>query len=219
MGPEMIYTIFKLGDRDVAGAYTLMKEQVDAHVPPHWLLYVKVDSADASAAKAAALGGKTLMPPGDVPNVGRIAVMQDSTGAAIGLFQPGQHRGFENFGEVGALCWADLNSTNPDAAAEFYGGLFGWTFEAGDEGYRHIVNGSGHENMIGGLPSRMHAPPGTPSHWMPYYRAADCAASCRMAAQLGAKTLMPATPMPKVGTIAVLADPQGGAFSLFQSML
>jgi predicted enzyme related to lactoylglutathione lyase len=54
---------------------------------------------------------------------------------------------------------------------------------------------------------------------MPYYRAADCAASCRMAAQLGAKTLMPATPMPKVGTIAVLADPQGGAFSLFQSML
>jgi predicted enzyme related to lactoylglutathione lyase len=57
------------------------------------------------------------------------------------------------------------------------------------------------------------------SHWMPYYRAADCAASCRMAAQLGAKTLMPATPMPKVGTIAVLADPQGGAFSLFQSML
>jgi predicted enzyme related to lactoylglutathione lyase len=215
MGP-MTYTIMRLGGNDAAGIYTLMKEQVDARIPPHWLLYIKVDSADAAAEKAARLGGKLLMPPSDIPHVGRFAVIQDPTGATISLFQPGQHRGMTIFGQVNALCWADLNTTDPDKASKFYGDLLGWTFDAGSDGYRHIVNGTSHEDMIGGIPPGMHAPPGTPSHWMTYFHAADCKASAAKAASLGATTLMPATLMENVGTIAVLMDPQGAAFSLFQ---
>ena len=52
MGPDMTYTLFRLGGKDVAGAYKLMKEQIESRVPPNWLLYVKVDNADAAAAKA-----------------------------------------------------------------------------------------------------------------------------------------------------------------------
>src|SRR6266536_96528 len=63
MGPDMAYTILRLGGKDVGGAYQLMKEQVDAHVPPHWMLYVKVESADASAAKGVQLGATQLVPP------------------------------------------------------------------------------------------------------------------------------------------------------------
>jgi predicted enzyme related to lactoylglutathione lyase len=216
MGPSMTYTMLRLGGKDVAGAYTLMKEQLDAHVPPHWMLYIKVDSADAAAEKAARLGGKLIVPPSDIPNIGRFAVLQDPTGGAISLFQPGQHRGFTVFGDIGALCWADLNSTDPGKAATFYGSLFGWTYETGKDGYRHIVNGSSHNDMIGGVPPHMHAPPGTPSHWMPYFHVADCGASAGKASSLGARALMPATPMENVGTIAVLADPQGAVFALFQ---
>jgi predicted enzyme related to lactoylglutathione lyase len=51
---------------------------------------------------------------------------------------------------------------------------------------------------------------------MTYFHAADCKASAAKAASLGATTLMPATLMENVGTIAVLMDPQGAAFSLFQ---
>jgi predicted enzyme related to lactoylglutathione lyase len=218
MGPDMKYTMLRLGGKDVAGAYQLMKEQIDAHVPPHWILYVRVENADAAAAKAVKLGGKQLMPPSDIPNVGRFALVQDPTGANICIFQPGQHPGFSVFGDVGALCWADLNSTDAEKAAKFYSDWLGWTHETGKDGYRHIINGSGHENMIGGIMPRMHAPPGTPSHWMPYIHVADCKATAAKAAQLGAITMMPADVMQDVGTIAVLADPQGAVFALYQPL-
>jgi predicted enzyme related to lactoylglutathione lyase len=218
MGPDMTYTIFRIGGNDVCGAYPLMKEQVDAHVPPHWMLYIKADSADESAAKAVKLGAQQIVAPSDIPNVGRFAVIQDPTGAHISIFQPGQHRGITNFGQVGSLCWADLNTNDPEKAAKFYGDWLGWTIDTGEDGYRHIANGAGHENMIGGIPPKMHAPPGTPSHWMAYFHVTDCKATAAKAAQLGASTLLPADVMPDVGTIGVLADPQGAVFALYQPM-
>jgi uncharacterized protein len=218
MGPDMAYTMFRMSGKDVCGAYHLMKEQLDAGVPPHWMLYIKVDNADNAAAKALRLGAKQVVAPSDIPNVGRFAVFQDPTGAAISVFQPGQHPGLKNFGEVGALCWADLNSTDPEKAGRFYADCLGWTYETGKDGYRHIMNGPGKENMIGGIAPRMQAPPGTPSHWLPYFHVTDCTMSAAKAAQSGAKTIMPAELMADVGTIAVLADPQGGVFSLYQPL-
>ena len=216
MGPEMTYTMLRLDGKDVGGAYQLMKEQVDAHVPPHWMLYIKVESVDASAAKAVKLGAKQIVEPSDIPNVGRFAVLQDPTGATISVFQPGQHRGFTTFQQIGALCWADLNTSDPGKAATFYGEWLGWKFDTGKDGYRHIINGTGNEDMIGGIPPQINAPPGTPSHWMAYFAVADCKAAAAKATQLGASTLMPATLMPDVGTIAVLSDPQGAVFALYQ---
>lgn len=78
------YTLFKTGDAMVGG---LMKcPQPGA--PAHWLAYVTVDDVDAAAVKAGKLGGKVVAPPFDVPEVGRIAVLLDPQGAAIGLFKP-----------------------------------------------------------------------------------------------------------------------------------
>ena len=216
MGADMTYTMFRIGGKDAGGAYTLMKEQLDAHVPPHWMPYVKVDSADASAAKAVKLGATQIMAPSDIPEVGRFAVLQDPTGAPISIFQPGQHRGMTVFGDEGALCWADLNSPDAGKASRFYADWLGWTFETGNDGYRHIINGTSAEDMIGGIPAQMHAPPGTPAHWLSYFHVADCQASAAQAAPLGASTIMPADLMPDVGTIAVLADPQGAVFALYQ---
>ena len=219
MGPDMTYTMLRLGANDVAGAYQLMKEQIEAHVPPHWMPYIKVENSDASAAKAVQLGGQQIVPPSDIPNVGRFAVIQDPAGAHISIFQPGQHRGMTVFGDVGALCWVDLNSSDPEKASRFYADWLGWTYETGKDGYRHIINGTGNENMIGGIPPRMHAPPGTPSHWMSYFHAADCKASAAKATQLGASTIMPADVMPDIGTIAVMADAQGAMFALYQPLV
>jgi predicted enzyme related to lactoylglutathione lyase len=216
MGPDMTYTIFKIGGDDVAGAYQLMKEQLDMHVPPHWMLYVSVVNADESAAKAVKLGAKQIVAPSDIPDVGRFAVIQDPTGAFISIFQPGRHRGMTALGSIGALCWADLNTTDPEKASKFYADWLGWTYETGKDGYRHIINGTSRDDMIGGIPPQMHAPPGTPSHWTCYFSVSDCRASAAKAAQLGASTMMPATLMPDVGTIAVLADPQGAAFALYE---
>lgn len=56
-------------------------------VPPHWLTFVVVPKVDDAAAHASKLGGQVMMPGMDIPNVGRIAVITDDQGAAIGLFQ------------------------------------------------------------------------------------------------------------------------------------
>lgn len=216
MGPDMTYTIFRMAGNDTCGVYELMKDQIEAHVPPHWMPYVKTESADASAAKALALGARQVVPPSDIPNVGRFAVVQDPTGAAISVFEPAQHHGMTVFGDVGAFCWADLQSPDAERAAKFYSDWLGWTFDVGEDGYRHIINGTSAEDMIGGIPPKMHAPAGTPAHWMSYFHVSDCRASAAKAAQLGASTIMPADTMPDVGTIAVLADPQGAVFALYQ---
>jgi predicted enzyme related to lactoylglutathione lyase len=164
------------------------------------------------------LGGKSIVPPSDIPNVGRFAVIQDAVGAHISIFQPGQHKGLTAFGETGNLCWADLHSNEPDKATKFYGEWLGWRFETGNDGYTHIANGTSKDDMIGGIMPKMMAPPGTPPHWLPYFHVKDAKAAGAKAAQLGAKTLMPAALMENVGTIGVLADPQGAVFSIYQPL-
>jgi uncharacterized protein len=218
MGPDMAYTLFRSNGNDVAGAYELMKEQLDAHVPPHWMLYLKVESADASAAKAIQLGAQQIIPPSDIPNIGRFAVIQDPTGAAISIFEPGRHRGITGYGDINVLCWADLNTADPQKASRFYADWLGWNYETGKDGYRHIINGTAQEDMIGGIPAEMHAPPGTPAHWMCYFHVADSKATAATAIQLGASAIMPPDLMPDVGVIGVLSDPQGAVFALYQHL-
>jgi predicted enzyme related to lactoylglutathione lyase len=54
-------------------------------MPPAWISYVTVDDTDATAQQAEKLGGKVMMPPRDIPEVGRIAVLVDPQGAAIAI--------------------------------------------------------------------------------------------------------------------------------------
>src|SRR5271165_540510 len=85
MGPNEFYTMFKLEARDCGAAYTQRGDEVQMHVPPHWNLYISVASADETAKKAAELGAKVLAPPFDVFTFGRMAVIQDPTGAVFCL--------------------------------------------------------------------------------------------------------------------------------------
>lgn len=79
------YTIFKKGDQMVGGMVNCPKPGL----PAHWLAYVTVEDVDAIAAQTVKLGGKVVMEPMNVPTVGRIAVLLDPQGAAIGVFKPG----------------------------------------------------------------------------------------------------------------------------------
>jgi len=217
MEPGEVYSIFKIDDRDAAAAYTMRKEQRAQGVPPHWMLYVAVDSADQTAAKAAQAGGTVMAPAFDVMDVGRMAVLQDPTGATFAAWQPKRHSGTGIAHVNGTLCWADLSTPDPARAGKFYSDVFGWKLEKGDKdpsGYLHIKNG---EHFIGGIPPVSHRPPNAPAHWMIYFQVRDVAASAAKAAKLGAKVLMPAQDMEGVGTWAILADPQGAVFAIFKS--
>ncbi|HUQ90290.1 MAG TPA: VOC family protein [Bryobacteraceae bacterium] len=214
MGPSFTYTIFKLEGRDAAAAYTLMPDMVANGVPPHWMVYVAADSADASAQKAAELGGKVMAPPMDVMDFGRMAILQDPAGAAISVWQPGTNKGTQITGEPGTACWADLNTPDRDTAVQFYGGLFGWTFSKGEgNNYLHIRNGG---EMIGGVPPAENRDPHAPPHWLLYFLVSDCDATTAQAKKLGANILFGPMTMDKVGRMAFIADPQGAVFALYQ---
>jgi predicted enzyme related to lactoylglutathione lyase len=215
MGPDAVYTMFRLNDRDVAGGFQLSAEE--RRIPPHWQLYVAVENADASASRAAELGAKLVHAGMDIPNVGRMAVLQDPTGAMLSVFQPGQHRGMGIVGEAGAFCWADLLTRDRTAATHFYGSLFVWEFTLGKDkdpsGYLHIRNG---EPYIGGIPGPGTLPPHTPPHWLAYIQVLDCASVTARAESLSAKILVPPSTVENQLHFSVLADPQGAAFALFQ---
>lgn len=53
--------------------------------PPHWMTYIAVDDVDETAAKVVELGGSVCVPPTDIPNTGRFAVINDPTGATISI--------------------------------------------------------------------------------------------------------------------------------------
>ena len=88
MGEAGTYTIFqRAGEVDVAGC---MARPEGMQGPPHWLPYIATDDVDATVAKAKELGGTAVMEGEDIPNVGRIAVLQDPVGAVFGLFRPSE---------------------------------------------------------------------------------------------------------------------------------
>src|SRR5262245_47846441 len=66
MGELGTYTLVQKDERDHAGLYE-MKGPMFEGVPPHWLVYVAVASANDAAAKAQSLGGSIVMQPMDVP--------------------------------------------------------------------------------------------------------------------------------------------------------
>jgi len=79
------YTVFSNGDRMAAGMIQMTPEWGD--IPPHWMVYLTVTDCDASAEKVTALGGKVLVPPTDIPDMGRFAVAQDPQGAAFSFIK------------------------------------------------------------------------------------------------------------------------------------
>ncbi len=81
-----------------------------------------MDDADAAAAKAGELGGSAMMPPFDVMEVGRMAVLQDPTGAVFSVWQPRQSIGAELVNGDGALTHNQLNTNDPARAQQFYSG-------------------------------------------------------------------------------------------------
>jgi predicted enzyme related to lactoylglutathione lyase len=207
---EGTYAMLRLSGRAVAGLYGR-----DASVaPPAWLSYVTVADADDVAARAEQAGATVVEPPFDVADAGRTAVLRDPTGASFALWQPGVHVGAAVVNDPGAMCLNQLNTSDPAVAERFYTDVFGWRidFAGNDEqAYWGLFNDG---RLNGGM---MPLPAGSPapSHWLVYFTSADLDASAAEAERLGGRVLVPPTAIPS-GRIAVLADPQGAVFALFE---
>jgi hypothetical protein len=206
MGEHGPYSIFQKNGRDVAAMYRDTRG-----IPPNWLSYVAVESADASAAQAKSLGASAIADPFDVFDSGRMAVLTDPQGAAFAVWEAKSHSGVAVRDESNALCWNELQARDVEAAKAFYTQLFRWRMKESDDYTEwHVA-----ENAVGGmLPSQ--APPEVPSFWMPYFAVDDCEQSVGLAESLGGRTIVPPMDIPNVGRFAVVADPQGAVFAIIR---
>ena len=215
IGPDQFYTMFQLQQREVGAAATLSQDQREQGVAPHWMLYVAIDSADATAAKAESLGAGILVRPFDVFDAGRMAVIQDPTGAIFSIWQAKTSIGIRLTGVHGTFCWADLATRDQAAAEAFYRSLFGWEFPPGEihTGYLHIVNRG---EFIGGIPPVKNFD-GAPPHWLLYFLVAQLEPALEQLKQGGGSVVVPATEIEKTGRFAVVQDPQEAFFALFEA--
>lgn len=216
MGDGMYYTMLLLQGKSVAALYQQDPQQQSMGIPPNWLSYISVESADASAERTRALGGTVLMDPFDVLEVGRMAMIQDPTGAVVALWEPRSHRGAEVVEEPNTVCWNELATTDTDRAGAFYGALLGWQPERQQYGPLDYTVFRQGERMNGGmLPIAPEWGPVRP-HWLVYFAVDDCDAKVAAAERLGGAVQVPAMEVPEVGRFAVLRDPQGAVFAIMQ---
>ncbi|GAA2047781.1 VOC family protein [Catenulispora yoronensis] len=208
------YGMFLLDGVPAAGVMPLMSPEQ----PVAWSTYVSVTDSEATAAKIEASGGKVLVAPMDVTDVGRMAVFVDPGGAAFGTWQPGTFPGAGVVNEPGSLCWDELATRDAATAKAFYPAVFGWGAETNPMGedmeYTEWKLGG---RDVGGMMEMddKNFPPEVPPHWAVYFATADCQASADKVAKLGGSVTVPPTEIP-VGTFAVCQDPQGAFFSLIQ---
>lgn len=216
IGPGKVYTIFKVDGRDAAAASTIPAEQVARGVRPHWLAYIAVEDADASTARAVELGATRLAGPFDVGTNGRMSMFLDPSGAAFAVWQAKAHPGIGIDNALGTLCWADLSTPDAEKSSEFYSGLFGWQITKGERDpsdYLHIHCGG---RPIGGIQCTSERNPKAPPHWLVYFLVADCDESAAKAKAAGARFFVEPMTIEGVGRMAVVADPAGAVFAMFQ---
>jgi hypothetical protein len=151
-----------------------------------------------------------------------MCIAADPTGAVFGVWQAGRHIGAEIANESGGLMWEDLRSSDPDAARAFYRAVFGHRTEALEGGgvdYHTFFRPDEPFPLggMGGLEPQSGTDDGeaVPSHWLVYFGVSDATAAQRAVEKQGGTVLVRDEHTP-YGRMAVVADPFGAVFCVFQ---
>jgi uncharacterized protein len=203
-----------------AGMLPLMQEGQ----PPAWTSYVSVTDADATAAAVREAGGQVIAEPMDVMDLGRMAAFSDPEGAFFGVWQPGSFAGAEVVNEPGAFSWNELNTRDPEAEKAFYASVLGWEareMDMGDAGTYttfHLKGAAEDDRGIAGLldMTAQQIPEEIPSHWLTYFTIEELEPTIEKAEAAGGRKTFGILEL-GFGRIAILTDPHGAAFGIWQT--
>jgi len=226
------YLMARLHGGDVAA---ITSQQEGAPPMATWSTYVRVTSADETAAKVRDAGGAVLAEPFDIFDAGRMAVFADPEGAVFSVWQPNQFLGATVVNEHGSLNFNALNTRDREGAQAFYGAVFGWdTLEMGGgvamwvlaaygdhleslnpgmrEGMAEMGAPERFEEAVASLNPIPDDQPDTPPHWSLTFGVDDADATAKRAGELGGQVVVPPFDAPWV-RMTVITDPQGATFT------
>ena len=218
VGEGMVYSMLKKNGRGTF-AMNNMTEEMKAMSGGRasWRVYFTVENTDETVEKARELGASVIAGPMDVFTAGRMAVFHDPAGAEFAVWQPKDHIGAGTFSEPGALCWAELSTTDTAAATDFYSALFGWSASVnrsptGADYTMFSIEGRPACGMLEIQPEWGDVPP----NWSIYIGTEDLDAAIENAKAMGGNSFMPIMEVPNIGRFTMLQDPQGSHFTLME---
>jgi predicted enzyme related to lactoylglutathione lyase len=221
--PGMAYTFFTVGNAFASGAMGMTEAGTKAGMQPRWIGYVAVDDVDAAVGLVRNLGGAVHVPPTDVLNASRFAIVADPQMASLALVKwlKPRAQGIGEPSDPGRVGWHELLAGDCEASFDFYGQLFGWrraktgagetaTSQAGGDAPYHLIEAGG--QRIGAMYAK---PPGVPVPlWLYYFNVTDINAAAARVMAAGGRVVEGPVEMPGGNWIASCVDPQGAMFAL-----
>jgi predicted enzyme related to lactoylglutathione lyase len=208
------YTLIRAGDRYVGGAVEL-EDPADADYS-RWLGYLSVADVDRAVDLTEARGGRSIVGPRDLGEVGRAAAIRDPQGAVIGLLR-------SRYGDPvdasrrapGTIVWNELLAADDVGAADFYSALAGLQrVDQPKKGgvYRVLRAQDSDRAGIMQRPSEEIEP-----FWLTHFAVADVDAAVERVTGLGGAVLLAPAPDLRDGRFAVVTDPAGAILALSEA--
>ena len=185
--------------------------QSEGHMPEApealWIGSLSVGDLDAALARVRQGGGKILDGPDRIPARGRLALVQDNSGALLIVMQSDQGDPPDIEMRPGDWFWNDLFTHDTAAATNFYTALVGYQAKRveveGTQSYQILLRDNRPRAGIVDLPW-----PEVSANWVPYVLVDDIAPTIQDALRLGGSLLL------HLDNVALLTDPTGAAFGI-----
>lgn len=225
------YYVANVAGEGIAGIMG-MPAQVPPEVPAFWGTYITVFDVDAVSSTVVPLGGNIIVPPTDIPGVGRFCTIQDPHGGMFSLISYEEDPVGGQAPAVyvhGSITWSGLQSRNPSGSAAFLSNLLGVDLEQYTRGgLTYFVIQP--EDESGGTTGDLAEPfqpknsgaaeaadwmhPDDPPFWLTCVKVNDVDVSTSRAKEFGATVVSPPMDIPDVGRVCTIMDPQGAVISM-----
>lgn len=204
------YDTICVGDRMVGGYLEAKGDE-----PSRWLSYVSVEDLDESARVVRENGGKVLVAPHDMADVGRATHVEDPQGAELHLFRTTKSDPPDSEGTQGLIFWNELHTSDAEKAVAFYEKVVGYshqTLNASPGNMYRILESEGK----GRAGVTDHMGDAARPHWLPYVYVDDPDAALARAEKNGGKLRTKPIEIPGVGRFGVVEDPTGAIIALMK---
>jgi predicted enzyme related to lactoylglutathione lyase len=208
------YFMFTRNGAPIAGG---MGDMGDLRADNHWKIYLETDDVGKTVTAADSEGGRIIIPATPVADLGVQAILEDSTGATVGAWQPETFSGFAILGEHGTPSWFELLTREHARAIAFYRAVFGWDTKSVSDSdefrYTSMGDPESDAQLAGIMDAASFLPEGAPASWSIYWATDDIDATVADAKALGGSVVMDPTDTP-YGRLATATDPAGAQFKL-----